>query len=65
MVLDEEKGEMGACGAKCEDGSGGIGGARGFTAQLVEAALLHFRPVFALVGPRQSRNRGDGHDGRL
>ena len=65
LELDGEKGEMGACGAEGEDGSGGIGGGRGLTAQLMGAALLHFRPVFALVGPRQNRNTGDGHGGRL
>ena len=60
-----EKGETGVCGVEGEDGSGGIGGGRGLTAQLMEVAILHFRPVFVLVGPRQNRNTGDGHGGRL
>ena len=60
-----EKGETGVRGVEGEDGSGGGGEGRGLTARLMGVAILHFRPVFVLVGPRQNRNTGGGHGGRL
>ena len=46
-------------------GLGGWGEGHGLTARLMGVAILHFRPVFVLVGPRQNRNTGGGHGGRL
>ena len=46
-------------------GLGGWGEGHGLTARLMGVAILRFRPLFVLVGPRRNRNTGDGHGERL